>query len=399
MLFYVFLILSLCLVPVFLLSLVHSNNKIDKNNILIAALYFTLGFISLNYLVDTLLFVIILVTYFFLLLSLVFFALQNKKHHGSVFINFISVFVLFVTGMLLKYQLNYYNDPDAIIDTSYVLDLFGLLLGFAYCMLGFFLFKNLLASCSHIIRLVVLVGLIFLISINLFVIACGKLANILSFSINYFISNIIDVFNLINSQQSYAVVAIVLLLIAFLAATKKSKSEPSDSLIQDRINQASALKINRLFLYNFIFTFFIIGHVLYWDFIGSKPPSISSAQAITSSADGFVHIKINKKLLDGNLHRYMWTNDNGDKVRFFVINKNKNTVYLSVTLDACVLCGNHGYVQQDKDIFCASCGVVMIKQSIGKKGGCNPIPINFTVNQHDLIIKDVDLINSASHFR
>ena len=78
---------------------------------------------------------------------------------------------------------------------------------------------------------------------------------------------------------------------------------------------------------------------------------------------------------DGKLHRFVWIADDGKAVRFFVINRQPDKLSLAAVFDACLLCGDQGYVMEGNQVVCVGCGVHMFIPSIGKPGGCNPVPI------------------------
>ena len=87
-----------------------------------------------------------------------------------------------------------------------------------------------------------------------------------------------------------------------------------------------------------------------------------------------VHIPI-EQVKDGKLHRFVWIADDGKAVRFFVINRQPDKLSLAAVFDACLLCGDQGYVMEGNQVVCVGCGVHMFIPSIGKPGGCNPVPI------------------------
>jgi hypothetical protein len=80
---------------------------------------------------------------------------------------------------------------------------------------------------------------------------------------------------------------------------------------------------------------------------------------------------------DGHLHRFAHITEKGTEVRFIIIKKNE--VAYGVGLDACNVCGATGYYERDDEVVCKMCDVVMNKQTIGFPGGCNPIPLEFTI--------------------
>src|SRR5262249_8314882 len=50
-----------------------------------------------------------------------------------------------------------------------------------------------------------------------------------------------------------------------------------------------------------------------------------------------------------------------------------------------------GYYQEGKGIFCLHCGSVINPASIGRSGGCNPIPLGSRVLGGDLVLSAADL--------
>ena len=103
---------------------------------------------------------------------------------------------------------------------------------------------------------------------------------------------------------------------------------------------------------------------------------------------------------DGHLHRFGYTTSDGYPVRFIVILKQENTNNYGVGLDACEICGEAGYYEnKDGQIVCKKCGVVMNTTTIGMKGGCNPIIIDYDINESYIIVPVSEMINNQSRFK
>lgn len=101
-------------------------------------------------------------------------------------------------------------------------------------------------------------------------------------------------------------------------------------------------------------------------------------------------------LQDGHLHRYAYTASDGVEVRFIVVLKNGGAY--GVGLDACENCGPSGYYEKDGKVICKRCDVAINPATIGFKGGCNPIPIDFTVSGGTLTVARDVLESSAKVF-
>ena len=112
--------------------------------------------------------------------------------------------------------------------------------------------------------------------------------------------------------------------------------------------------------------------------------------------DGNVYVTL-EQVEDGHLHRFTYVTEagvaleNGKEteggvgVRFIVIKKPGSNAY-GVGLDACEICGQTGYYERDGQVVCKLCDVVMNINTIGFKGGCNPIPVDYKVADGYIIL-------------
>ena len=101
---------------------------------------------------------------------------------------------------------------------------------------------------------------------------------------------------------------------------------------------------------------------------------------------------------DGHLHRYEYKTENDINVRWIVVRK-PNAASYGVGLDACDVCGaSGGYYERKTQVVCILCDVVMNKATIGFAGGCNPVPLAFSVKDPFLIIDTEDLEAEESRF-
>ncbi|HEY0282002.1 MAG TPA: Fe-S-containing protein, partial [Rhizomicrobium sp.] len=85
--------------------------------------------------------------------------------------------------------------------------------------------------------------------------------------------------------------------------------------------------------------------------------------------------------------------------RFFLINRyDAAHVDIGVVYDACAICGDAGYLQRGDEIICLACNVRLFRPSIGKPGGCNPIPLPHTVRNGVIVIAASALEGGAHLF-
>jgi uncharacterized membrane protein len=112
---------------------------------------------------------------------------------------------------------------------------------------------------------------------------------------------------------------------------------------------------------------------------------------------GDVHIPV-KTVDDGKAHFFAYTAD-GKTVTFFVMKAQDGS--FRTALDACVAC-NHaklGYRQEGALVVCNNCGMGFKPTDIGMMtGGCNPIPLNRSMDGQLLVLKAKDLEDGAQYF-
>lgn len=123
---------------------------------------------------------------------------------------------------------------------------------------------------------------------------------------------------------------------------------------------------------------------------------LSPAEPVHPIGDGSIHVAVDS-VDDRNLHRFGYTTADGTVVRFIIIRKSETSY--GVAYDACELCGSAGYYQKGKKIICRKCDVVMNIPTIGFPGGCNPIPLQFKMDNGAIVIQSADLDSHVDIFQ
>jgi uncharacterized membrane protein/YHS domain-containing protein len=142
----------------------------------------------------------------------------------------------------------------------------------------------------------------------------------------------------------------------------------------------------------------LVATLLYQDLYADRPPTLSAATRVAGGEAGDIRIPIDT-VKDGTLHRYDYIASDGHRVRFFLINRyDAEHVHMGVVYDACMICGDDGYVQRGEEIICIACNVRIFRPSIGKPGGCNPIPLVHAVEDGSIVIATGDLEKGARYF-
>lgn len=113
--------------------------------------------------------------------------------------------------------------------------------------------------------------------------------------------------------------------------------------------------------------------------------------------DGYVVVPFDR-VNDGHLHRFGYTTENDVTIRFIVIQKPNSSAY-GIGLDACDICGETGYYEKDGQVVCNLCDVVMNINTIGFKGGCNPIVIDYEIHDGKIFVPVDGLVEFESEFK
>ena len=118
-----------------------------------------------------------------------------------------------------------------------------------------------------------------------------------------------------------------------------------------------------------------------------------------AGADGELRVPL-EMVSDGHLHRFGYTTDEGSPTRLIVVLKQENTNNYGVGLDACEICGEAGYYENNVgQVVCKKCGVVMNTTTIGMKGGCNPIIIDYDINESYITVPVEEMVKNQSRFK
>ena len=133
------------------------------------------------------------------------------------------------------------------------------------------------------------------------------------------------------------------------------------------------------------------------DYYANRPVELSPMEDAAKLDDRNMYISF-EQVSDGALHRFGYTTEDGITVRFIVIKKPNSSAY-GVGLDACDICGETGYYQRGTQVVCNLCDVVMNINTIGFKGGCNPIIIDYSIADGYIVVPYSTLIEHKSEFK
>jgi uncharacterized membrane protein len=119
---------------------------------------------------------------------------------------------------------------------------------------------------------------------------------------------------------------------------------------------------------------------------------IPGAQPATALAPDGGSVSFDTGLLaDGRLHFFQTPLDQGS-VRFFAIRVGGD---VRTNLDACEICGPIGYFLEGGTVVCRNCTSPIALTSLGRRGGCNPIPVRSRIDGARVVVALEDLAAAA----
>ena len=194
----------------------------------------------------------------------------------------------------------------------------------------------------------------------------------------------------------YLVLALTALLAVLLWLRSFDVDEPYLNKAQHRKIRAKWIK-NRRWASTLLACCAVVVYILTVLYaIDNRPPTIVEAEDYVLQ-DGTIYVPL-AQVEDGELHRFAFVTEKGTETRFIVIKKPNSSAY-GIGLDACDICGDTGYYQRGDQVVCKLCDVVMNVNTIGFKGGCNPIPFDYTISDGYIIIETATLTALESKFR
>ena len=187
-----------------------------------------------------------------------------------------------------------------------------------------------------------------------------------------------------------AVVPVILLIRSF------SANEPYENNAQRRKIIAKWRKLRRFSGLGILCFAFVICIMTAVNAYANKEIELSPIEEAKTDGDNFI-IPFDQ-VNDGHLHRFGYTTDNDVVIRFIIIQKPNSASY-GIGLDACEICGETGYYEKNGQVVCNLCDVIMNINTIGFKGGCNPIPIDYRIENGNIVVSVERLLEHESEFK
>src|SRR5256886_2439472 len=186
-------------------------------------------------------------------------------------------------------------------------------------------------------------------------------------------------------------------LAALMVLFEVKRREPglvTDSAAERR-KAAWSIRRERLWMASVYASSFLFILLVTAEFIYAKSLSAPSPATEVTFVNGQVAIPL-AQVSGGDLHRFS-ARENGVDIRFWLYQKPDGKI--ATVFDACQICGGVGFYKGPNGVVCKNCAAPINPQSVGTSGGCNPIPLNATINSDSVIIQEADIAAGARVFQ
>jgi high-affinity iron transporter len=188
------------------------------------------------------------------------------------------------------------------------------------------------------------------------------------------------------------ILALAALMVLFDAKWREPVAEAASAA--QRRKEAWSARRERLWMASvYVFSFLFIA-MLTAEFVYAKSQSALSPSTEITFVNGQVKIPL-AQVADGDLHRYQ-AEEHGTPIRFWLYQKPDGKV--ATVFDACEICGAVGFYKSGNGVVCKNCSAPINPQSVGSKGGCNPVPLKAAQTADSVIIQEADIAAGSRMF-
>jgi FTR1 family protein len=186
-------------------------------------------------------------------------------------------------------------------------------------------------------------------------------------------------------------------LAALMVLFEVKRREPASGAASaaERRKAAWRVRRERLWMASVYASSFLFILLVTAEFIYAKSLSAPSPATEVTFVNGQVAIPL-AQVSGGDLHRFS-ARENGVDIRFWLYQKPDGKI--ATVFDACQICGGVGFYKGPNGVVCKNCAAPINPQSVGTAGGCNPIPLNATINSDSVIIQEADIAAGARVFQ
>jgi high-affinity iron transporter len=198
------------------------------------------------------------------------------------------------------------------------------------------------------------------------------------------------------SNESFffiTIVALAALMILFEMKRREPGVLPSSPA--ERRKALWSARRERLWMISVYASAFVFIFLVTAEFIYAKSLNQLSPATEVTFVNGQIRIPV-AEISDGDLHRFA-AKENGTAIRFWLYQKPDGKI--ATVFDACEICGAVGFVKGPNGVVCKNCGAPVNPQSVGLRGGCNPVPVQADLVAGTVVIKESDIANGSHLFQ
>jgi FTR1 family protein len=200
---------------------------------------------------------------------------------------------------------------------------------------------------------------------------------------------------IVTNEAFFFVTIVALAGLMILFEMKRREPGPVPSSPAERRKALWSARRERLWMISVYASSFLFIFLVTAEFIYAKSVSAISPATEVTFVNGQLAIPVSQ-VSDGDLHRFA-AKENGTTVRFWLYQKPDGKI--ATVFDACEICGGIGFYKGTNGVVCKNCGAPVNPQSVGTKGGCNPVPVRADLVAGSVIIKESDIAAGSRMFQ
>jgi high-affinity iron transporter len=199
---------------------------------------------------------------------------------------------------------------------------------------------------------------------------------------------------IVSNDWFFFVTIFALAALMVLFDAKRRQPQPEVASAAARRKAVWTARRERLWMVS-VYTFsFVFIAMVTAEFVYAKSQSALSPATEVTFTNGQVTIPLTQ-VSDGDLHRFQ-AKENGTEIRFWLYQKPDGKV--ATVFDACEICGAVGFFKSGNGVVCKNCAAPINPQSVGTKGGCNPVPLKATQTADSIVIQEADIAAGGHMF-
>ena len=199
---------------------------------------------------------------------------------------------------------------------------------------------------------------------------------------------------IVSNEWFFVVTIFALAALMVLFDAKRREPMPESTSPAERRKAAWTARREQMWMVS-VYTFsFVFIAMVTAEFVYAKSQSALSPATELTFTNGQVTIPL-AQVSDGDLHRFQ-AKEHGTEIRFWLYQKPDGKI--ATVFDACEICGSVGFYKSANGVTCKNCGAPVNPQSVGSKGGCNPIPLTATQTADAIVIQEADIAAGGHMF-